>query len=711
MGSRRAAVRAALRGQSFTDAHAGAASCSCVDTDERRRARPAPRHERAGARSTTKPPATRSSTRATRPIPAWHRFGVRFADGGIAVPARPAPARRGRARSRRGPPRSRRVRPHPARSCAPSSPGAGRRSRPCSWTSPASPGSATCCRRGAVAGRHRPGPAGRRPRRRRGRSACTGRSATRCGSSAGGVARTPATSRRPAGPGLPLPEGRRPAAAPHRRWSHHLLLPACTRSWTSSTVSTPDASIDRVTARRSVAPDRVGPDTPRASAVSYDAPVRVLVVEDEAKMASLVKRALEREGYAVDVAGTGTDALWLATENEYDAIVLDVMIPPPNGFEVCRELRARRPLGAGAAAHRPRQRRRPRHRSRRRRRRLPRRSRSRSRSCTRASARPHPPRRGAAAVGARASATSSSIPPTPPGDARRRGHRPEPQGVRAARAVHAAPRRGAHAAPRSSSTSGTSPTTARPTSSTSTSATCARRSTGPFERATIETVRGVGYRLRSDVVIRRPPRTLRGRLTLVFALVTVVLSAARRRARRRAVPHRRCNSALDEALETRFLAAAQQIYSTSTGRPVRRASIPDAESFAQVIDADGTVVAASPRALRRRAVLTRRGSSRARHARHQITLVRDAAPRRARPRLRAGPVGRTATDGGRGRHDARRDDPGPAPARARARGRPPAARGARDRRRLVPRRRRAAPGAGDGRGRRRDRRPRLARGS
>src|SRR5262249_21685319 len=76
-----------------------------------------------------------------------------------------------------------------------------------------------------------------------------------------------------------------------------------------------------------------------AAPVSYDAPVRVLVVEDEVKMASLVKRALEREGYAVDVAGTGTDGLWLASENEYDAVVLDVMIPPPNGFEVCRELR------------------------------------------------------------------------------------------------------------------------------------------------------------------------------------------------------------------------------------------------------------------------------------------------------------------------------------------------------------------------------------
>jgi two-component system OmpR family response regulator len=69
--------------------------------------------------------------------------------------------------------------------------------------------------------------------------------------------------------------------------------------------------------------------------------MRVLVVEDEVKMASLLRRGLEREGYAVDVAGNGVDAIWLATENDYDAIVLDVRIPPPDGFEVCRTLRAR----------------------------------------------------------------------------------------------------------------------------------------------------------------------------------------------------------------------------------------------------------------------------------------------------------------------------------------------------------------------------------
>ncbi|HKZ75707.1 MAG TPA: response regulator transcription factor [Actinomycetota bacterium] len=67
--------------------------------------------------------------------------------------------------------------------------------------------------------------------------------------------------------------------------------------------------------------------------------MRVLVVEDEAKMAGLLKRGLEEEGYAVDTAGDGREALWLATENHYDVIVLDVMLPDLDGFEVCRRLR------------------------------------------------------------------------------------------------------------------------------------------------------------------------------------------------------------------------------------------------------------------------------------------------------------------------------------------------------------------------------------
>ncbi|MGH2594365.1 MAG: response regulator transcription factor [Actinomycetota bacterium] len=71
--------------------------------------------------------------------------------------------------------------------------------------------------------------------------------------------------------------------------------------------------------------------------------MRVLVVEDSVKMAALVRRGLEEEGYAVDVAHDGEEAVWLGRENPYDAIVLDVMLGAGptalDGFEVCRRLR------------------------------------------------------------------------------------------------------------------------------------------------------------------------------------------------------------------------------------------------------------------------------------------------------------------------------------------------------------------------------------
>jgi two-component system, OmpR family, response regulator len=68
-------------------------------------------------------------------------------------------------------------------------------------------------------------------------------------------------------------------------------------------------------------------------------PMRVLVVEDDVKMASLLRRGLLEEGLAADVARTGDDALWMAEATEYDAIVLDVMLPGADGFDVCRRLR------------------------------------------------------------------------------------------------------------------------------------------------------------------------------------------------------------------------------------------------------------------------------------------------------------------------------------------------------------------------------------
>jgi len=67
--------------------------------------------------------------------------------------------------------------------------------------------------------------------------------------------------------------------------------------------------------------------------------MRLLVVEDDVKMAALVRRGLTEEGAAVDVARSGEDALWMASSAPYDALVLDVMLPGIDGFETCRRLR------------------------------------------------------------------------------------------------------------------------------------------------------------------------------------------------------------------------------------------------------------------------------------------------------------------------------------------------------------------------------------
>ncbi|HZE65299.1 MAG TPA: response regulator transcription factor [Sporichthyaceae bacterium] len=70
--------------------------------------------------------------------------------------------------------------------------------------------------------------------------------------------------------------------------------------------------------------------------------VRVLVVEDSVRMATLVRRSLQEDGFAVDVASDGPEGLWMSVEHAYDAIVLDAMLPGLDGFEVCRQLRAQR---------------------------------------------------------------------------------------------------------------------------------------------------------------------------------------------------------------------------------------------------------------------------------------------------------------------------------------------------------------------------------
>jgi two-component system OmpR family response regulator len=69
--------------------------------------------------------------------------------------------------------------------------------------------------------------------------------------------------------------------------------------------------------------------------------MRLLLVEDDAKMAALVRRGLTENGTAIDIAAKGEDALWLARAHDYDAIVLDVMLPGLDGFATCASLRAR----------------------------------------------------------------------------------------------------------------------------------------------------------------------------------------------------------------------------------------------------------------------------------------------------------------------------------------------------------------------------------
>ena len=68
--------------------------------------------------------------------------------------------------------------------------------------------------------------------------------------------------------------------------------------------------------------------------------MRILVVEDEVRLAAYVKQGLEAEGYAVDVAPDGQEGLWLARNQAYDVIVLDIMLPKRNGYQVCADLRA-----------------------------------------------------------------------------------------------------------------------------------------------------------------------------------------------------------------------------------------------------------------------------------------------------------------------------------------------------------------------------------
>src|SRR5262245_16858604 len=97
--------------------------------------------------------------------------------------------------------------------------------------------------------------------------------------------------------------------------------------------------------------DRSGPITPkrelgpeeschRLSQRTSLPTMRILVVEDERKVARFIERGLKEERFAVDVAADGEEGLFRAQSNDYDLIVLDVLLPKKNGFHVLRELRA-----------------------------------------------------------------------------------------------------------------------------------------------------------------------------------------------------------------------------------------------------------------------------------------------------------------------------------------------------------------------------------
>ena len=134
-------------------------------------------------------------------------------------------------------------------------------------------------------------------------------------------------------------------------------------------------------------------------------------------------------------------------------------------------------------------------------------------------------------------------------------------------------------------------------------------------------------------VARFRPRTLRGRLTLVFALVTLALSLLV--GLLVDVQYRSAlTSAVDQGLETRFVAAVQQVEQASSTSAVKPA-IPDAEAFAQVLDAQGDIVSGAPRKLRRQTVLTDHQIRQA--LRHKIHVTADTGPRGEHVRLLAGP--------------------------------------------------------------------------
>ena len=224
--------------------------------------------------------------------------------------------------------------------------------------------------------------------------------------------------------------------------------------------------------------------------------MKLLLVEDDAKLSAALRRGLEAEGYAVEVATNGDDGLWRATEGAFDLIVLDIMLPGRNGYRVCADLRAAgvwtpilmltakdgeldeaealdtgaddfltKPFSYTVLV-------------------------ARVRALLRRAA-----ERTVAACGRRRPAHRPRPPPGVAGRGRDRADRPR---VRRARAAGAAGRPGAVQGPHPRRRVGRATSRATPTSSRSTCAGCGARSTSPSAAGRSRRVRGAGYRIGDD---------------------------------------------------------------------------------------------------------------------------------------------------------------------------------------------------------------------
>ena len=224
--------------------------------------------------------------------------------------------------------------------------------------------------------------------------------------------------------------------------------------------------------------------------------MKLLVIEDDRKIASVVRRGLEREGFTVELAHDGPDGLWRASEGRYDLIVLDIMLPGRNGYRDLRRPPAGRRLDADPDAHRqgrrPRRGRGPRHR----RRRLPHQAvlLPRARRAVRALLRAA----GGGLDRPRSTAGDLRIDPA----ARRvlRGDDEVPLTARQFDVLEYLVRRAGDVVSkrRSSTGSGTTTSRATPTSSRSTSAGCGPSSTNRSAATRSPPCAGAGYRLDTD---------------------------------------------------------------------------------------------------------------------------------------------------------------------------------------------------------------------